>query len=519
MALSVAMCAAMPAVAASPAQPRWLEVRSTHFIVLSDSSEKDARRVATHFERMHMVFHALFPTQGDDSDPPIVVLAVKDRKGMKALEPEAYLAKGQVDIAGFFLRAADKNYILMRLDAEEEHAYSTVYHEYTHYMLRKADGWLPLWLNEGLAQFYENTDIDDKNAWLGQANAEELRYLNRIDLLPMATLLSIDTTSPYYHDEQKGSAFYAESWALTHFLIVSDRLQGTHRMHDYAQALAQGADAVTAARDVFGDLDKLQAALETYVMQRKFMYFMMPAPLADKDAALEVRAIPAGEADAVRADVLAYTGRADEARALAEAVLRSDPDNALAHQTMGSLSFREGDVAAARTWFGEASKLDPHSYRADYYYAVAALRQSGKSGSEVEDAEIESHLQDAIALNPEFAPSYDALAMFYALRRRKLEQAHTLNLRAVALDPASLSYRLDCAEVLAEQRQFADAIGVLKDALHLARTADEVAAVNSRMERIANFQSAVAGESAKLHNSPEVHAAAGEAAQSGGQGQ
>ena len=36
----------------------WLEVRSPHFIVLSDSSEKQARHVADQFERMRTVFHA-----------------------------------------------------------------------------------------------------------------------------------------------------------------------------------------------------------------------------------------------------------------------------------------------------------------------------------------------------------------------------------------------------------------------------------------------------------------------------
>src|ERR1035438_7308157 len=247
---------------------QWVEARSTHFVVLTDSNERDARRLASQFERMHLVFHTLFPTRGDDSDPPIMVLAVKERKGMEALEPEAYLGKGKVDLSGLFVRAPDKNYILVRLDARGEHAFSTVYHEYTHYMLRKAE-WLPLWLNEGLAQFYENTDIDEKNAWLGQANVERLRYLNRNDMLPIATLLAIDSNSPYYHDEQKGAVFYSESWALTHYLVVSDRLQGTHRMHDYAQLLAQGEDAVTAAQHAFGDLDKLQDALSTYVIDRK----------------------------------------------------------------------------------------------------------------------------------------------------------------------------------------------------------------------------------------------------------
>ncbi len=95
---------------------------------------------------------------------------------MQALEPAAYLAKNQIDLSGFFLRSPDKSYILVRLDAEQQHAYSTVYHEYTHFMLRKASAWLPLWLNEGLAQFYENTEMDDKTAWLGEANPEAVDF-------------------------------------------------------------------------------------------------------------------------------------------------------------------------------------------------------------------------------------------------------------------------------------------------------------------------------------------------------
>ena len=58
--------------------------------------------------------------------------------------------------------------IVVRLDANEEHAFSTVYHEYTHYLLRKSGDWIPIWLNEGLAQFYENTDIDEKRFGWGR---------------------------------------------------------------------------------------------------------------------------------------------------------------------------------------------------------------------------------------------------------------------------------------------------------------------------------------------------------------
>lgn len=119
----------------------WVEVRSPHFSVITNSNEKQARRVADQFERMRSVFHTFFNKLQIDNLGSITVLALKDEKDFGALEPAAYLAKGQLKLAGVFLRGADKNYVLMRLDAEGE---QVVYHEYTHLLLSKA-GFIPLW--------------------------------------------------------------------------------------------------------------------------------------------------------------------------------------------------------------------------------------------------------------------------------------------------------------------------------------------------------------------------------------
>jgi tetratricopeptide (TPR) repeat protein len=464
---------------AGPSPERWIEVRSAHFIVLTDAGEKQARTTAVQFERMHAVFHLLLPAAGDDSDPPITVLAVKDRRDMHALEPAEYLGKDSLDLSGFFLRAPDTNYILVRLDADEEHAYATVYHEYTHYLLRKADGWLPLWLNEGLAQFYENTDIHDRNAQLGQPSLAQLQYLTATPMLPLATLFAVDARSPYYREEQKGTIFYAESWALTHFLILGDRTQGTHRIHDYADLLAHGEDPVTAARQAFGDLDDLQTQLSAYVRQRSLSCFTMKTELSLKDATLSTRAVPRTEIDADRANILLAMGRTQDAQTLLDAVLRDDPDNELAHESIGYLRFLQGDYDGAKTSYSHAIALNSHSFLAHYYYAVMTLH----GGDSAHEDAAESSLLRSIQLNPQFAPSYDALAMFYASRRRNLDQAHTLNLRAVELAPESLGYRVDSADVLAEQRQFAEAASVLRTAEHLAHTPSEIDAIERRLRR------------------------------------
>lgn len=107
-------------------QQNWIEVQSPHFLVITNGSEKQARHAAGQFERMRMVFHLQFPEMHVDPPSPIIAIAVKDEKDFRALEPADYLGKGQLKLAGLFLRAADKNYILLRLDAEGDHPYATV---------------------------------------------------------------------------------------------------------------------------------------------------------------------------------------------------------------------------------------------------------------------------------------------------------------------------------------------------------------------------------------------------------
>src|SRR5215813_13208717 len=177
--------------------PTWLEIQSPHFTLVTNANSKQGVRILDQFERMRWIFQTLFPSADVDPAAPITVIAVKNKKDFAALEPEAYLAKGQMSLAGIFLNTQDKNYILLRLDAEGEHPYSTIYHEYTHVQLSKDSDWLPLWLNEGLAEFFQNTEIHDKEVQLGEPSLNDLLYLHQNGLIPLTTLFKVDATSPY----------------------------------------------------------------------------------------------------------------------------------------------------------------------------------------------------------------------------------------------------------------------------------------------------------------------------------
>lgn len=464
----LALLASTPLTARDKVE-NWIEVRSPHFVVATNSSEKQARRIADQFERMRSVFHVLFPKLQIDSATPIVVLAINGEKDFRALEPEVYLAKGQLKLGGLFLRTEEKNYVLMRLDAEGEHPYSVVYHEYTHLLLSKAD-WMPLWLNEGLAEFYQNTDIREKDVTLGQPSVDNILWLRQNRILPLPALFAVDHNSPYYHEENKGSIFYAESWALIHYLQVKDYLEKRHRLADYADLLAKKVDPISAATTAFGDLKKLQQELDVYVQQARFSAFGMKTSTEVDDSKFTSQSIGPSQADALRADFLAYNERTKDARTLLDQVLREDANNVSAHETMGFLEFRAGHVDEAKKWYAQAAQLDSQSYLAHYYYA--AISMQGHISAE-EEGKVENSLRRAIQLNPSFAPSFDRLAVFLGSRNRDLQEAHMMGLSAVTLDPSNVGYRLNVANILMAMQRPKDAVVVLQNASKIAATPEQ----------------------------------------------
>ena len=474
---------AVASVATARAQ-NWLEVRSSHFTVVSNAGEAEARTAAVQFERMHSVFREVFPESDLNPGNPIVVLAVEDKATFQSLEPESYLSKGQLDITGLFLRTPEKNYVLVWLNAPVAHPIAPVYHEYTHLILSRR-GWLPLWLNEGWAEYYQNTQILRDEVRLGMASAENLFLLRRNQLLPLTTVFAVDSNSPYYHEQEKGSIFYAESWALTYYLQIKDREEKTHRLQDYLELVNRKVDAVAAATQAFGDLAKLQAKLQKFIVDGEYGYLRLPAP-ADADISpFTVRTLSRAQADAARADFYASSNRESSARALLTQVLRDDPGNISARETLGSIAFRQQSYDEARKWYEEAVQLGSQSFLA--YYSLAAVALNKKLPDMQARADVENYLQTAIKLNPLFAPAYECMGSLLAVRGRNFEEAHQWLLKAIQLDPGNADFRLNDARILLRMNRANDAAAALEAALNMAHTPEQTAAIQDALQRTPGY--------------------------------
>src|SRR5690606_37406000 len=116
--------------------------------------------------------------------------------------------------------------------------HDTAVHEYAHLLIRSMGlTTLPPWLNEGLADVYSSRQPAGKKVRIGDVPPGRLYQLQNDKLIPMAEFLAVDRNSPYYSRKSHAGLFYAQSWALTHMLLLSKDLSG---QFDQALALIVG---------------------------------------------------------------------------------------------------------------------------------------------------------------------------------------------------------------------------------------------------------------------------------------
>ncbi|GAA4420547.1 hypothetical protein GCM10023155_02090 [Bremerella cremea] len=97
-----------------------------------------------------------------------------------------------------------------------DHVLSDLRHELTHAYLNSSVGTLPLWLDEGLAEYYEVAGVR------GRLNREHLPWLS--DGLQRGTWQpNLERLATIAKPEQMTANDYAESWLWVHFLMQNQR--------------------------------------------------------------------------------------------------------------------------------------------------------------------------------------------------------------------------------------------------------------------------------------------------------
>ena len=86
----------------------WVEVKSPNFTVISDTSEKEARRTAHRFEQFRNAMQVMIPGHKIDSGLPFIIFFARNKDSFKKLLPYGYLQEDRILPAALFLQTPVK---------------------------------------------------------------------------------------------------------------------------------------------------------------------------------------------------------------------------------------------------------------------------------------------------------------------------------------------------------------------------------------------------------------------------
>ena len=331
----------------------WIEVRTPSFVTLTNAGERKGREVALGFERFRAALQMMRPSGVAPSPVPTRILVFRDDRSFEPYKPGS--EERRALLLGLFQASSLANYILVNGYPARDSAMPIVYHEYAHSVAHASfGGRLPLWLDEGLAEFYSTFEVERGELLVGKPVAHHVRTLRETSFVPLERLFAVDRDSPEYQEAERIGTFYAESWLVVSYLMLGgpDRLQQTR---GFLAGVAEGRPPEEAFRAAFGHgFDRLEKDLRGYVNARTFPFLRVPQAQVGPEPEVSVRPLPRG-------DVLYELGSALALRSEADAGARAHLDAAAAAGVgdawamLGFLDERAGRADAAQGLFRKAA--------------------------------------------------------------------------------------------------------------------------------------------------------------------
>ncbi len=270
---------------------------STHYILRTDVDSELAQDLCQRLDRMYDEYTERleeFAPPKSDNRLRVYVFANKseyDRFTRMPNSSGAFIEKSNV-LAATAGNGRDE----LRRTLQHE-----AFHQFAHYAIGST---LPVWLNEGLAQVFEEGIFTGKGFLLGQVPPQRLRliqtYISTDQLINFRRMLSMshEQWNQNMSNRLEGQLEYVQAWAMTHFLIFATSDDGSLRFRarliDMLRAIHKGDDGMKAFTEAFSDnFDGFQRHFTEYAKKltpsSEAVYIEHQCVLADLLVFLEAR--------------------------------------------------------------------------------------------------------------------------------------------------------------------------------------------------------------------------------------
>jgi len=463
-------------------EPKWIEVHTAHFSVVTDAGEKRGREVALRMEQMRAVFGGLILKDKLRMPVPITVIALKGDKQYGIVAPSKQTMAG-----GFYIPAWDRVYIVLNLFEQEP--WRSVAHSLAHYLLNYNYPPAQGWFDEGLAEYFGSLQIgkqvdiggDPELApeWHEDAmdTMETLRHDSNVpqsltQLVSSPVWLSMTDLFTMKHDGSgtlegtHHTLFYAQSWMVVHYLVNKNKMPEAGTYFDLVlnqkvpvdKAMVQAFDLTpqqmedtvkTYFKSLSGlgiALDQAKKPVEMPVDIQQPDHFA--APFDADDIAMVVSPVKEEDAKALIGDVMARLPEHRDQAIHDLQQLTADPkDNEAAHRGLAREYLREKKFDAAGDELEKATELNAQDPWIWYYRS--ALKYQSAQATRQEMRGLANMMQDLRAVAdwyPELADAYNMLGMA-RVEGGGIASALEAQKQAIALAPRNVEYQFNLGQI------------------------------------------------------------------------
>jgi tetratricopeptide (TPR) repeat protein len=460
-------------------EPKWMEVHTAHFSVITDAGDKRGREVALRMEQMRAVFGQLLLKDKLKMPLPVTVIALKSDKQYGMVAPAKQSMAG-----GFYVPGADRVYIVLNLF--EADPWRAVAHPLAHYLLNfnypPAQGWF----DEGLAEYFGSIQIGKQVEIGGDPELapewhedvfEEIRrdprapqsltqLLSSPVWLSMVDLFSMKHDGSGTREGMHNTLYYAQSWMIVHYLVNKNKMPEAGTYFDLVlnqkvpveKAMVQAFDMSPAqmedaVKEYFKSLSGLGIALDQAkkpivdpVNTQQPDHFVLP--FDTDEIGMTATSLKDEDAKALIGDVMTRVPeRRDQAlRDLRQ--LTADPkDNEAAHRGLAGDDLRQKRFDAAADELEKATELNPQDPWIWYYRA--ALKYQRAQATRQEMRGLANMMQDLRAVAdwyPELADAYNMLGMA-RVEGGGINSALEAQRQAIALSPRNVEYQFNLGQI------------------------------------------------------------------------
>jgi tetratricopeptide (TPR) repeat protein len=354
----------------------WKRIRTAHFEAVSNAPDEKVREILGQLEAFHQFLVTEFLALNTASPVPTVVVIFKDAKAFSRFKPRLSDGRKQEIAAAYFGHAPDMNHIVLPAERDGADALRLIFHEYYHFVIHRNFPEMPTWMREGLSEFFSTYQVDPVSgqSTVGKPIENHILWLRHEKLLPLEQMLTYDGAVKLLRgkDRRRVALFYAQSWALAHYIMIGQEARRQPQLKAYLAAVKKGMPTEQAFQTAFQmTFADMQRELKAYADSANYYIMLFNQEPEDLLAGSTVEALTETEAEYLLGDLLERIGADADAEEVLKKVLARSPTYVPAKIALAAMLSGKGRSTEAIEMLRPIVDGEPANFRAHYVLAGA----------------------------------------------------------------------------------------------------------------------------------------------------